>query len=93
MRLILCSVLWLIGGCASLPAPPPLQEVRTVEIKIPVPVPCVSAHEIPQVPRTNFKSGGDMKQNAAAADLDLRDLEDYAVAADAVLRQCAGSKP
>jgi len=33
-----------------------------------------------------------MKQNAAAADLDLRELEDYAVKADAVLRQCAGGK-
>lgn len=81
-----------LAGCASLPVPPPLAEVRTVEVRVPVPVPCVSAHEVPTVPRTAFKPGGDMKQNAAAADLDLRELEDYAVKADAVLRQCVGGK-
>ena len=80
-------------GCSTTPVAPPVPEVRTVEVRIPVPVPCVSASEVPAVPRTSFKPGGDMKQNAAAADLDLRDLEDYAVRADAVLRQCAGGKP
>lgn len=59
------------------------------EVRTPVPVPCVSAHEVPQVPRTAFVPGGDVKQNAAAAAIDLEGLQDYAVRADAVLRQCA----
>ena len=93
MKLILFCVLLLLAGCSTTPAAPPLPEVRTVEVPVPVPVPCVSANEIPAVPRTAFRAGGDMKQNAAAADLDLRELEDYAVRADAVLRQCAKGKP
>lgn len=56
---------------------------------MPVPVPCVSADEVPQMPPTAFAPGGDLKQNAAAAALDLERLQDYAVRADAVLRQCA----
>lgn len=58
-------------------------------VKVPVPIPCVSVGEVPPLPATNMRPGMDMKQRAAAADLDMRDLEDYAVRADAVLRQCA----
>ena len=89
MKRIFCFAILALAGCATTPVPPPLAEVRTVEIRVPIPVRCISAHEVPAIPRTNFKPGADMRQNAAAADLDLRDLEDYAARADAVLRQCA----
>lgn len=94
MPLIRCCLLLLLGGCATTPVPPPVQPIQTQVVRVPVAVPCVSANELPQVPATAFKPGGDMKQNAAAADLDLHALEDYAVAADALLRQCVkGGSP
>ncbi len=58
-------------------------------VKVPIPVPCVSAHEVPAMPGTAFAPGGDVKQNAAAAAIDVQRLQDYAVTADALLRQCA----
>lgn len=56
---------------------------------MPVAVPCVSANEVPAMPRTAFKPDGDLKQNAASAAIDLEALQDYAITADALLRQCA----
>lgn len=90
MKPILCFLLLPLAACGGIPTvPPPVPEVRTVTVKVPVPTPCVSVVDIPKVPGSSFKPGADMKQNAAAADLDLRAFEDYAVTADALLRQCA----
>lgn len=90
MKRTLCLLPLLLVGCAGTPTvPPPVPEVRTVTVKVPVPVPCVSLADVPPIPGSSFKPGGDVKQNAAAADLDLRAFEDYAVTADALLRQCA----
>ena len=89
IKLMLCLLPLLLAACASTPVAPPIPEVKTETVKVPLPTPCVLASDIPPVPRTSFKPGGDMKQNAAAASIDLTAFEDYAVTADALLRQCA----
>lgn len=78
-----------LGGCASTQVPPPEPLVEVREMRTPIPVPCVSVHEMPPMPRTAFVPDGDIKQNAASAAIDIERLQDYAVIADALLRQCA----
>lgn len=58
-------------------------------VKVPVLVKCVSAHEIPPLPATNFRPGQTTDQLAAAVRADLSDLEEWAIRAEAILRSCA----
>lgn len=40
----------VISGCSAPKTPPPAIEVRTVETKVPVPVPCLAKADIPAEP-------------------------------------------
>lgn len=66
--------------------------VRSVDT-VPVPVvtveKCLKADAVPAVPVTKFSKGMLPKQQAAAAEVDLIELEQYAARADVLLRSCA----
>lgn len=83
MRAILLAL--LLAGCAS-----PLQTgVNAVPMPVPVLTHCIDAADIPAVPQTNAGRDGTMRQDAAAASADARQLRQYAREADAALRKCA----
>jgi len=65
IRLTLAAAL-LLAGCATTREPPAVQ-VRTAEVKVPVPVACVDAKAVPEEPA----KVGDKLNGQAAHDLDL----------------------
>lgn len=68
--------------------------MQTVEVKVPVQVACVSNDQLPKMPKTAMDPKQNTKQLAAAVAVDVTELQDYAVRADALLRACAqGAKP
>lgn len=75
----------LLSGCAS--APPLFTGVRTVEVKVPVPVPCIDT--VPTPPRTEMPTQGDINQLAAGLELDVRAMDAYIELVDKMLRECA----
>jgi hypothetical protein len=89
MRLIPFAAL-LLGACAT--SPPLVGEVRTVEVKVPVTVPCVSSDQVPVIPVTKMDPKQDVRQLATAAAVDLEQLQTYAERADALLRSCVATK-
>ncbi len=83
----------VLAGCQTVPErqlPGPVRvEVR--EIKVPVPVPCLTAAQIPVLPATSVppEPNAGLLQITAGLLADLLALEQYALQADAVLQQCA----
>lgn len=54
-----------LAGCATDGTPPPAIQVKTVEVRVPVPVPCVDRKDIPAEParvanRLTGKAGHDL---------------------------------
>lgn len=76
----------LLTGCAT-------DHLQTSANTVPMPVPvlehCIDEADIPVVPSTNAVPNGTMRQDAAAASADARQLRQYAREADAALRKCA----
>ena len=83
----------LLAGCQTVPerqlSGPVRVEVK--EIKIPVPIPCVSVAELPTVPKTSvpLETNAGLLQITAGLLADLLALEQYALQADVLLQQCA----
>lgn len=76
----------LLSGCAS--APPTLfTGVRTVEVRVPVPVPCIDT--VPTPPRTEMPTQGDINQLAAGLELDVMAMDAYIELVDKILKECA----
>lgn len=73
-------------GCASKPSV--ITSVEVVKVPVVVTQKCVAAADVPKLPRTAFRKGASLDQNAAAADADIRNLDAYAQDADAVLQKC-----
>ncbi|MCC6380467.1 MAG: hypothetical protein IT519_16750 [Burkholderiales bacterium] len=88
---VVAAALPLIHGCAGTVAPERevVVQTRTVEVKIPMRVPCVAAADVPAVPGTAMRRDGDLRQLAAGAATDVYALAEYAARADALLRSCA----
>lgn len=67
-----------------------LAHVETQVVKVPVNVRCVSLSELPPVPRTRMDPEKQtVEQLVTAIRIDINNLEDYAIRADALLRACA----
>lgn len=66
MRIAIFAAL-LLAGCAHRDPVPPAVEIRTVEVKVPVPVACVDSKSVPAEPE---KVGGRLN-GQAAHDADL----------------------
>src|SRR5688572_9512007 len=65
-RIMLAPALLIAAGCSAT-ATPPAVELRTIEIRVPVPQPCLSAEQIPaEPPRIASQLNGDARH-----DLDL----------------------
>ena len=46
MKRLLCYAALALAGCATTQAPPPEPVIRTVEVKVPTPVPCKAIEEL-----------------------------------------------
>lgn len=92
MRVLLVILAALaLAGCGAAELRPDREVVvqtRTVEVKVPVRVPCIAAADVPTIPATAMRRDGDLRQLAAGAAVDVRQLEQYAKTADALLRGC-----
>ena len=90
MRPILIAFFCALAGCQTLPDKPPdlLTSVRTVEIKVPIPIPCVAANDKPAIPATNMRPGNDPVRLYEQMRADLDDWRDYGIKADAIMNSC-----
>ncbi len=89
---VLLVAAFVVVGCAGQEQRPPRElvtQVQTGEVKVPVPVPCLKAADVPTLPGTALRRDGDLRQLAAGAAADVYALADYARIADALLRSCA----
>lgn len=79
-----CAI--LLAACA---ATEPIKPVETIEVRIPVPVPCVD--QVPDVPKSVMPDpiSADLAQLAAGAASDVYALRAYSERAHALLLQCA----
>ena len=88
MKLLMCCALTLaLAGCSTAPQKV-LTEVKTVEIKVPVRVACLTVDEIPARPTRVMKTDADVRGLAAGAVAELRGWEVYYERADALLKSC-----
>lgn len=94
-RLAILAAALALSACATTAPTPPREVVvqtRTVEIKVPVRVPCIAAEDVPAVPPTALRPDGDLRQLAAGAASDVYALAEYAARADALLRSCTSAR-
>ena len=77
----------LLTGCATAPQKV-VTEVKTVEVRVPVRVACLTVEEIPARPARVMRSDADVRGLAAGAVAELRGWESYYAKADALLRSC-----
>ncbi len=91
MKLLPLSAILLLSACASNPVPPLVESAPSTVVKVIVKVPCISLEEIPPVPKTEMRAGGDVMNNAAGAAADVKALAAYADIVDALLRSCAST--
>ena len=87
MRPLTLFVLLLLAGCSTVPQKV-VTEVKTVEIKVPVRVSCLTAEDIPAHPARIMRANADVRGLAAGAVAELRAWEAYYARADAVMKGC-----
>lgn len=87
--MIVCALL-LLTSCAT----PLKSSLGVTEVAVPVREPCIEAKEIPAIPGTALRADADVGANAAAAEVDIRELRKVAKTQNALLIGCAqpGSK-
>ena len=84
MRCSLAGVV-LLAGCATVPVP----LVETVQVRVPVPVACVAAADIPAPPTKLARPLPDDADKLLSLVLGkLLGWQDYGMQADAILRGC-----
>jgi hypothetical protein len=75
------------SGCATDQA---VARVTTVEVKTPVPVPCLTPADVPPVPQNaTAAKNADVQQMAAAIGVELLQRREYDAKADVLLRSCS----
>ena len=89
MKLATCCALLLLAGCSATVPPRVVTEVKTVEVRVPVRVACLTPEEVPPHPAYVMKATADVRGLAAGAAAELRAWEGYYARADALLRACA----
>jgi hypothetical protein len=88
MRISLLIVGALLTGCVATVPPKVVTEIKTVEVQVPVRVPCLKAEEIPPRPTKVIKPNADYKGLSAGAVADLKAWETYQGKADAMMKGC-----
>jgi len=83
--IVLCVITLATAGCGSAP----VREIQTVEVRVPVPVPCVDS--VPALPKSSVPDPGaaDTAQLAAGAVTDAINYRLYAEKSRALLLKCA----
>lgn len=81
----------LLSSCATTTPPTSqvLTEIKTVEVKVPVLIPCVYDDEVPKVPGTWMSESQSSEKRRLAVLADLKQAEAYILKADSLLRGCA----
>jgi hypothetical protein len=85
--LLFCVLTLAIAGCSTAPQKV-VTEVKTVEIRVPVRVACLTAEEVPARPARVMQPNADVRGLAAGAVAELRGWEVYYAKADAIMRSC-----
>lgn len=88
MKLATFCVATLLAGCSATVPPRVVTEVKTVEVRVPVRVACLTAEEIPARPTRVMRADADVRGLAAGAVAELRGWEAYYERADALLKSC-----
>lgn len=79
----------LLAACAQEP-PKLLTEIKSLEVRVPIPTPCVSLASLPERPTTALPDPtADIARKAAGASAEVRALEQYAKELRAALEACA----
>ena len=86
-KLIVLLAAVTLAGCSTVPQKV-LTEVKTVEVRVPVRVACLTVEEIPARPMRVMKADADVRGLAAGAVAELRSWEGYYERADALLKSC-----
>ena len=92
--LLVCWVIFLTACGANPPKPELVAAAPVVEVRVPVPVPCVNAADIPVVPGSSLPvrtAGVEALANGAAAD--VLTYRSVALKQNAMLVSCSVLKP
>lgn len=87
--------LGLLGGCATTPIPEKPIVTRIVTepaVKIPVPVKCVTADQVPPIPGTILQKDFGRDDTVIGLRADIKEMQVYSVTADGLLRGCLASQ-
>lgn len=87
--------LGLLGGCATVPPPEKPIVTRIVTepaVKIPVPVKCVTAGQVPVIPGTVLQKDFGRDDTVIGLRADIKEMQAYSVTADGLLRGCLVSQ-
>ena len=87
MRFVPVLCILVLSACSSAPTKV-VTEVKTVEVSVPVRVPCIAAADVPARPARLLRADADIRGLAAGAAAELRAWEVYGARADAVMRGC-----
>lgn len=93
MRGVCIAFAVILCGCAHNPQQVEVVSgVKTVEpVRIPVPVPCLEAKQIPAPPATYMKPGMEGYKMELAAAIDLKSLDEYVVRSQSLMWGCVKS--
>lgn len=93
-RISILALLTLAGCATDATKPEVVTHVEQLPpIRIPVPIRCVDASEVPTIPSTAMRPGDDLWQNEQQLRSDLDAFKIYALKADPLLRSCATDEP
>ena len=82
----------LLTACAFQPDRPPEQRTTTVQVKVPVVVPCFTEDERPILaPSTPVADGATADQMASALRADIENEKLFTAAVDALFIRCVGA--
>lgn len=93
MRWTVVALAVALAGCAG-HVPPPAIEVRTVEVKVPVPVPCVNRSDIaPEPAHVANRLTGQAKHDLLVVDQSALELRTWGQGMAAQLIACSRPAP
>lgn len=85
MRVLLCMVLVFVAGCTTAPR----VITKTVEVKVPVPVPCrIAPIDKPVFALDRLSTADDLYSKGRAALVELDERRAYEVVLEAAVKSC-----
>ena len=95
LHLAAAPISLFLAACAAT-TPPPAVELRTVEVKVPVPTPCITAEQLNELiarepARVSAQLTGDARHDLDIVAASALRLRAYAGELRAALKACSGS--